>query len=76
MEFPLKLICNVNDLQLQQRYSLSEFLTPDLVFTVVEENDTHFTLRYDDNVIGIVYKNSPHFTCFEYPYSPLELELL
>lgn len=70
--------CRPNELKLGCRYSLTETLIPDYTFVVIEVADTYVRFQYFDKTkkTGMAYFYDNYSVFYEFPLSPLELELL
>jgi hypothetical protein len=75
MEPKLSKICNTNFLVVGERYCLKDTAQWFYVFEVVAEEFDSFRIVYTDGTVNHMLKHSLGFDVYEFPQSPLELEL-
>lgn len=67
----------VNELKFGHRYSLINSFNDDrFVFKLIEVDDYFLKLLYNDGKMGYISKYDKFSIFYEFPYSPLEKELL
>jgi hypothetical protein len=75
MEQKLEKKCNPHELELGKRYCLTTLLKPRFTFIVIQVTNEYVRFCYDDGGIGLVYRHS-ETSFYEFPFTPLEQELL
>lgn len=76
MEQKLEKSCKANELEVGQRYCMSDWMiVPKFVFTVTRIDDDAIRVKYLDDIHGLI-PSQYDITVYEFPYSSLEKELL
>jgi hypothetical protein len=78
METKLEKICKTEELEVGNRYCMSQTMViPKFIFEVTSKTKTDVRIRYLDDVHGLIHINDEICRDFyEFPYSSLEKELL
>lgn len=82
MELKLKKICKPEELKVGHRYSLTS--EPILKYTCIvfskkttsNAETFYYCLHFQDGTSGGVYSSDKDFTLYEFPFTPLEQELM
>jgi hypothetical protein len=76
MEEKLEKKCRSHELQLGKRYCLSSLAKFAYTFTVTQVTSEYVRFKYTDGVFGLLYFTEPETFFYEFPFTPLEQELL
>ena len=75
MEQKLEKLCNICNLKIEHRYSISKTIKPEFWFIVMDISIIHVSVIYGDGLNGTFFKDDNIFF-YEFPISTLEKELL
>lgn len=76
MEQKLEKKCRPHELELGKRYCLSFLATFAYTFTVIEVTNKYVRFKYTDGTTGLAYFTEHETFFYEFPFTPLEQELL